>query len=148
MMMLPQTFNQDSENDYLLFKDIERNRPNADIIVTSDIYSSDIQQQIIRGADAMFGSRYHSVVFAINNNVPFIAFSYEHKIAGLLEELGLRDEMIDIKGLFTSSNFNQSVLDKFDAMVPTIHTAPDAQKIAREKALEAFKEFKKALIKS
>ena len=147
-VMLPQTFNYHEYlgDDINLFKDIEKVRPNSDLIVTSDQNSSDIQQQIIRGADAMFGSRYHSVVFAINNNVPFVAFSYEHKIAGLLEELGLQDEMIDIKDLFTSAEFNQTVLDKFDAMIPTIHRAPEAQKVAKEKAKAAFEKFKEVIV--
>lgn len=145
--MLPQTFNYHEYlgDDINLFKDIEKVRPNSDLIVTSDQNSSDIQQQIIRGADAMFGSRYHSVVFAINNNVPFVAFSYEHKIAGLLEELGLQGEMIDIKDLFTSPTFNQSVLDKFDTMIPTIYRAPEAQKAAKDKAMAAFEKFKEAI---
>lgn len=147
-VMLPQTFNYHEYlgDDINLFKDIEKVRPNSDLIVTSDQNSSDIQQQIIRGADAMFGSRYHSVVFAINNNVPFVAFSYEHKIAGLLEELGLQGEMIDIKDLFTSAEFNQTVLDKFDAMIPTIHRAPEAQKVAKEKAKAAFEKFKEKMV--
>lgn len=147
IVMLPQTFNYHEYlgDDINLFKDIEKVRPNSDLIVTSDQNSSDIQQQIIRGADAMFGSRYHSVVFAINNNVPFVAFSYEHKIAGLLEELGLQGEMIDIKDLFTSPTFNQSVLDKFDTMIPTIHRAPEAQKAAKDKAMAAFEKFKEAI---
>lgn len=146
IVMLPQLFYQPTISDYELFKDIEKKRPNSNIIVTSDMNSSDIQQQIIRGADAMFGSRYHSVVFAINNNVPFVAFSYEHKIAGLLEELGLQDEMIDIKDLFTSAEFDQTVLNKFDAMIPTIHRAPEAQKAAKDKAMAAFEKFKEKMV--
>lgn len=146
IVMLPQTFYQGSDNDYLLFKDIEKKRPNSDIIVVSDNYGSDIQQQIIRKADAMFGSRYHSIVFSINNNVPFVAFSYEHKISGLLEEVNLQDEMIDIKDLFTSSSFNESVLDKFDTLIPTIHRAPEAQKIAKDIAMGAFNKFKDKLL--
>lgn len=78
--------------------------------------------------------------------MPFIAFSYEHKIAGLLEEFGLQDEMIDIKDLFTSPAFNLSVLDKFDAMIPTIHRAPEAQKAAKDKAMAAFEKFKEAMM--
>jgi len=53
--------------------------------------------------------------------------------------------MIDIKDLFTSPTFNQSVLDKFDTMIPTIHRAPEAQKAAKDKAMAAFEKFKEAI---
>ena len=73
--------------------------------------------------------------------MPFIAFSYEHKIAGLLEEFGLQDEMIDIKNLFSSSDFNQHVIDTFDALIPNIHRSPEAQEKAKAIAKAAFDKF-------
>lgn len=147
IVMLPQTFNYEKadDNDINLFRLIEDNRPNSGIVVINDQYSSDIQQMIIRRADAMFGSRYHSVVFAINNNVPFVAFSYEHKIAGLLEELGLQDEMIDIKNLFSSNEFNQKVILSFAQIVTNIHRSKNAQENSKSKAMKCFEIFKKAL---
>lgn len=147
IVMLPQTFNyaNPDDNDVNLFYDIRNNRPESKIVVVEDKYSSDIQQTIIRGADAMFGSRYHSVVFAINNNVPFVAFSYEHKIAGLLEELKLQDEMIDIKDLFSSAEFNQKVIDTFNNVIPSIHRSLDAQKKAKTIAKECFLKFKNVI---
>lgn len=143
IVMLPQTFNYDydNKNDINLFKDIETQRPNSNIVVVDDTYSSDIQQTIIRGASAMFGSRYHSVVFAINNNVPFVAFSYEHKISGLLEELGLQDEMIDIKGLFNSSAVNDTIISKFDNLISSIHRSEEARDCAKNKAKDSFDRF-------
>lgn len=147
IVMLPQTFNYENadDNDINLFYDIRSNRPESKIIVVKDQYSSDIQQTIIRGADAMFGSRYHSVVFAINNNVPFTAFSYEHKIAGLLEELGLQDEMIDIKALFSSQEFNQKVIDSFNNQISSIHRSLEAQNKAKSIAKDCFLKFKEVI---
>lgn len=143
IVMLPQTFNYGTYagDDINMFKDIEVNRSHSNLIVVDDQRSSDIQQTIIRNADAMFGARYHSVVFAINNNVPFVAFNYEHKISGLLEELHLKDEMIDIKNLFSSSDFNQHVIDTFDALIPNIHRSPEAQEKAKAIAKAAFDKF-------
>jgi colanic acid/amylovoran biosynthesis protein len=145
IVMLPQTFNYGSYegDDIHLFHDIQAARSDSRIIVVDDQYSSDVQQQIIRSAEAVFGARYHSVVFAINNNVPFIAFSYEHKIAGLLEELGLQNAMIDIKPLFGSTAFNNSVIDKFSEKLTEIHRNPNAQLQAKEKAKIAFNLFVK-----
>lgn len=54
-----------------------------------------------------------------------IAFSYEHQIAGP----ELQDEMIYIKDLFTFPDFNQSALEKFVAIIPIIHRAPNAHNI-------------------
>lgn len=142
IVMLPQTFNYGGRaDDIYLFREIERLRPNSHIVIVNDCYSSDIQQQIIRGSKAMFGARYHSVVFAINNDVPFVAFSYEHKISGLLEELDLQDEMIDIKGLFTSGNYNNSVIEKLEKILSTIHRSHDGQETAKKKAMDAFNIF-------
>lgn len=67
------------------------------IVVIDDIYSSDIQQTIIAYSQLVVGARYHSVVFSLNNAVPFIALSYEHKISGLLETLDKVDCMVDIQ---------------------------------------------------
>ena len=143
IVMLPQTFKYGTYDgdDINMFKDIEVNRSHSNLIVVDDQRSSDIQQTIIRNADAMFGARYHSVVFAINNNVPFVAFNYEHKISGLLEELHLKDEMIDIKNLFSSSDFNQHVIETFDALIPNIHRSPEAQEKAKAIAKAAFDKF-------
>jgi colanic acid/amylovoran biosynthesis protein len=143
IVMLPQTFNYGTYagDDINMFKDIEVNRSHSNLIVVDDQRSSDIQQTIIRNADAMFGARYHSVVFAIKNNVPFVAFNYEHKISGLLEELNLKDEMIDIKDLFCSSDFNQHVIETFDALIPNIHRSPEAQEKAKAIAKAAFDKF-------
>lgn len=148
IVMLPQTFNYgDNGNDINIFYDIQSYLKDPNIIVIKDKYSSDIQQQIIRNSEAMFGSRYHSVVFAINNNVPFVAFSYEHKISGLLEELGLTDEMIDIKNLFSSKEVDNSIIEAFNIMIPHLHRSQESQARAKQTATSAFMKFKEALIK-
>lgn len=114
VVMLPQTYNQGSRegNDINFFKDFEQYTNNPAIIVAPDSYSSDVQQSIIAGADLMIGARYHSVIFAINNNVPFVALSYEHKIAGILETLGKTDCMVDIsKEMFSGNQRKERVVE-------------------------------------
>ena len=142
IVMLPQTSLQgETADDKFLFQDIQRYCPELNIFVSDDIYSSDIQQQIIRGADAVFGARYHSIVFAINNNVPFVSFSYEHKMSGLLDEIGLQDEMIDITQLFTSEGVNKSILEQLDELIPQIYRSAEGRIMAKEKAENAFSQF-------
>ena len=142
IVMLPQTFLQGKAfDDKYLFQDIQKHCPELDIFVSDDIYSSDIQQQVIRGADAVFGARYHTIVFAINNNVPFVSLSYEHKMSGLLEELRLQDEMIDITQLFTSEKENNDVLEQLDKLISNIHRSSAGQEVAKLKAVGAFDVF-------
>ena len=142
IVMLPQTSLQGKAlDDKYLFQDIQKHCPGLDIFVSDDIYSSDIQQQIIRGADVVFGARYHSIVFAINNNVPFVSFSYEHKMSGLLDEIGLQDEMIDITQLFTSEGVNKSILEQLDELIPQIYRSAEGRIMAKEKAENAFSQF-------
>ena len=142
IVMLPQTSLQGKAlDDKYLFQDIQKHCPGLDIFVSDDIYSSDIQQQIIRGADAVFGARYHSIVFAINNNVPFVSLSYEHKMSGLLDEIGLQDEMIDITQLFTSEGVNKSILEQLDELIPQIYRSAEGRIMAKEKAENAFSQF-------
>lgn len=142
IVMLPQTSLQGKAlDDKYLFQDIQKHCPEIDIFVSDDIYSSDIQQQIIRGADAVFGARYHTIVFAINNNVPFVSLSYEHKMTGLLEEIGLQDKMIDITKLFTSEEESNRILKQFEERIHQIHRNPIAQKLAKNKAQLSFNIF-------
>lgn len=107
IVMLPQTFNYNTYlgDDINFFKELKAFfSDDNSIIVISDQYSSDIQQTIISKAYFLIGARYHSVVFALNNNIPFIALSYEHKIAGLLESLGKTDCMVDIENALVSND--------------------------------------------
>lgn len=112
IVFLPQTFNYGTYNgdDIYFFKDIIREIEDSRFIIIEDKYSSDIQQAIIAKATLLVGARYHSIVFAINNNTPFVALSYEHKIAGLLSILDKSNRMVDISYLNNDDNtvvFNQ-----------------------------------------
>lgn len=97
ILMLPQLCSLGEKGDYNYFKSLLHKYHDDNVFVVPDIYGSDIQQAIIRNAGFVVGARYHSIVFAINNNVPFLALNYEHKIAGLLDALDLSKYKIDIK---------------------------------------------------
>lgn len=105
IVMLPQLFNHGELNDFNYFKRLKQQSGNDNRIkVITDNYSSDIQQKIISNAKYMIGARYHSVVFAINNDTPFTAISYEHKITGLLTDLGLENSFVDFSFLFEKND--------------------------------------------
>lgn len=97
IIMLPQLYNTaDSKSDYLYFQKLQTLSKHKDkLIIISDNITSDIQQLIISKALIIIGARYHSVIFGINNATPVIALNYEHKIAGVLDILGLGNQKID-----------------------------------------------------
>jgi colanic acid/amylovoran biosynthesis protein len=107
IVMLPQLYNQDI-NDYAYFQKLKEESSLDNIILVDDFYDSDIQQAIIRNSRFVIGGRYHSVIFAINNKVPFLALSYEHKMKGLLEILDLSENQVDFDDIVRHIN-NESI---------------------------------------
>lgn len=119
IVMLPQTFNynNDTMDDIHYFKYLKsKSVCSEEIIVVNDKYSSDIQQTIISNSKLLVGARYHSAVFAINNKIPFIALSYEHKISGMLATLGDLNNVIDIQDL-SSDSYVDNYIKKFKEML-------------------------------
>ena len=113
--MLPQTFNYDNPlfNDVNYFHELKAMIGNPSYIkVLGDIYSSDVQQQIIASSKLIVGARYHSIVFAINNKTPFISLSYEHKMEGLLNSIGGNKYMINISDL-SSEEIVKNIIYEF-----------------------------------
>lgn len=103
IVMLPQTYKSEID-DQSYFEKLAAKSNNKQIIVVDENQNSDIQQKIIAGSKLVIGARYHSIVFAINNEVPFIALSYEHKMKGLIEKLGMMDYMVEIQDVFDEEN--------------------------------------------
>ena len=148
VVLLPQIFNITDSNvaDYGFFLALSRRQGSNRVIVVPDKYSSDIQQTIISHAAFLIGVRYHSIVFALNNNVPFVALSYEHKMSGLLKTLGKEDCMVDITNAFTSVERENSILvEVFDKLA---HAKRDemARKNAKRISMNCFQRFKETLL--
>ena len=99
IVMLPQTY-QSIINDCDYFEFLKKKSGNQNIIVVDENQSSDIQQALIKKSKLVIGARYHSIVFALNNETPFIALSYEHKIKGLLDTLKYTNRMVEIQDIF------------------------------------------------
>lgn len=119
IVMLPQTFNYDDAlfNDVNYFHELkEKLGSPSHIKVVADIYSSDVQQQIIAKSRFIVGARYHSIVFAINNKTPFVSLSYEHKMEGLLNSIGGNENMINISDLSSDDNVN-AILHDFSTIL-------------------------------
>ena len=100
VVMLPQLYGVGERGDQRYFERLQAQSPHRErLVVLPDTCGSDVQQAIVARARWMIGARYHSVVFAINNRVPFVALSYEHKMPGLLALLGLDERSVDVRAL-------------------------------------------------
>lgn len=103
IVFLPQTYNSPID-DYSYFKKLVEDYSPDKMYVLPETLNSDVQQSIVAKSKLVIGARYHSIVFAINNNIPFISLSYEHKMKGLLETLNLENRMIEIQNIFDKEN--------------------------------------------
>ena len=100
VVMLPQLYGVGEMGDFRYFERLKAQSAHRDrIVVLPETCGSDVQQAIIAKARFMVGARYHSIVFAINNQVPFVSLSYEHKMPGLLALLGLEARGVDVRSL-------------------------------------------------
>lgn len=141
IIMLPQIFNVGNLGDMHYFQNLNKIINNKRIIVINEKYSSDIQQTIISGAKLMVGARYHSVVFAINNEVPFVALSYEHKISGLLEILNLSENKFDLEQFGKQQPDIDKTILEIETIIDNAKPEAKAQKIAQKIAQKCMKEF-------
>lgn len=146
IVMLPQLFGRDEQyplSDLHFFRDLATIINDSRIMITSDSYSSDIQQSIIAKAKFVIGARYHSIVFAINQGVPFISLSYEHKMTGLLESLGKTEWCVDFTHSLESSKGQEDALNNVREILPQLTPDLGIQKKAKEIASDCFKKLLK-----
>ena len=150
IVMLPQTFNYGSYtgDDIHLFNEIKQLKHDERIVVIPDCYSSDIQQTLISNAKFLIGARYHSVVFALNQAIPFIALSYEHKISGLLETLHKGDCMIDIAHALDDEENIKNAVEQISSKLDNIKGDIQAKRNAKSIADACFVQLKDILIKT
>lgn len=69
------------------------------------------QQYVIGKLFAVVGMRYHSNIFSAKMGTPFVSVSYEQKMKGFMQSIGLDDYCIDLKDL--SENL---LTDKFQKL--------------------------------
>lgn len=136
VVLLPQLFSM-KNGDHSYFKHLQKIINDPRVVVLSDNLSSDQQQAIIRNAIFLIGARYHSVVFAINNNTPFVSLSYEHKMTGLLSFLDLSDREIRIDNL----DWNSEIVALLDSLIEIVKQPlnHDYSKIAHRIAQDCYK---------
>ena len=98
VVMLPQLFcgHDYASTDKAFFDDIAAAVSDDRIVVLPDTLSSEYHQAIIAASQCVVGARYHSIVFALANEVPFVTLNYGDRIQGMLDALGKQDRVVDI----------------------------------------------------
>lgn len=111
------------------------------IAVLEEQYGSNIQQAIISRSKFLIGARYHSIIFAINQNTPFLSLCYEHKMSGVTDMVGKKD--FKMQELFNGEEVSADKTDKaishIVAQTHLIQADPTAQQFAKETAMKGFK---------
>ncbi len=150
IVMLPQTTGHSVgvPDGYIYFTKIKNATTNPQqIYVLDEKYGSDPQQAIIKDADFLIGARYHSVVFAINQNTPFVSLSYEHKMNGLLSILGKEDLQVDIDAIMTSKGkLEEGDIDLIMEKIKSSSRDSSAYESATAIAGKAFDELKNIMV--
>jgi colanic acid/amylovoran biosynthesis protein len=145
IVLLPQLFGAGERGDVNYFYELKQkfNAINVNnVVVLPEHFGSDVQQTVIAKARLVIGARYHSIVFAINQAVPFVALSYEHKIQGLCEILKLSQRTVDISALGTPAFDAQKALQEVQQIVALSSDGiVESKKRANDIANNCFMEF-------
>ena len=149
VVLLPQLFSSQDDTEY--FKRLKNTIDNDNILVIDTKFNSDIQQKIIRGSEFIVGARYHTIIFAINNQIPFFALSYEHKMENMLSLLGLSEYKLDLISTFQKEELDtNSVLDKISSFFDNKEDIKQKVELASHKAHKisnkTFVELKRSII--
>lgn len=146
IVMLPQTvsygYAASLDDGYKYFCRIRESSSSPDrVIVLDEKYGSDIQQNIISKAKFLIGARYHSIIFSINQAIPFISLCYEHKMKGVTDMLGKSD--IDLHILFNGKMITNEQCNEFiEQIISTTHNITPDKESQEEAQAIADKGFK------
>lgn len=140
--LLPQLYGRANGGDHAYFLRLRDRCPHPERIeVLPENCDSDIEQAIVARSKFVVGARYHSIVFAINNSVPFVSLSYEHKMTGLLKTLNLSSVSVDIQALGRDSWDEKEALDKIHSDLENPIPVASARLRARRIASDCFSSF-------
>lgn len=105
VLFIPQLFGSFNDRNYML----SFQRENC--FVMDDTHDCYFQQYIISQVDVVVGMRYHSNIFSAKMAIPFISVSYEQKMKGFMQKVGLQDYCIELHNLSSDE-----LLDKFETL--------------------------------
>ncbi|AXC29494.1 colanic acid biosynthesis pyruvyl transferase WcaK [Raoultella sp. X13] len=137
-----ESYNNDDRIIGLSIKDLVKNKENYHVVMDelNDLQLGCLFQKCI----LTIGTRLHSAIISMNFGTPAIAFNYEHKSRGVMNELGMDFLSSDINELITGSVIDKinHVLENNDDVKNTL-----AQRIntTRARGYENIKEILEGL---
>lgn len=135
IVMLPHIYKEN--NDEIYFDSlIEKCSQPARVFVLRNNYNSDLYQYIVSQGKLSIIFRLHQTIFAVNNHIPFISVSYEHKMVDMMSILGLQKNMVNLEDLLEGrvniSNVIKASLTNNEDNSYLITAQQNANKIAME----------------
>lgn len=103
VIFLPTVF-----HDYELGKQLKEEIKSEDFIVLHHRYDCKTMASIVANSSFLFGTRMHSMIFAIRSGVPFLATIYDEKVRHLIERVGMNEYTIEFDRI-DSSEFEQLI---------------------------------------
>ncbi|EHH6874958.1 colanic acid biosynthesis pyruvyl transferase WcaK [Escherichia coli] len=87
--------------------------------------------KLLGACDLTVGTRLHSAIISMNFGTPAIAINYEHKSAGIMQQLGMPEMAVDIRHLLNGDleAMAADTLGQLSTLVPRLNDA-----VARERA--------------
>ncbi|KXI28396.1 colanic acid biosynthesis pyruvyl transferase WcaK [Paraglaciecola hydrolytica] len=64
---------------------------------------------LLRSCQLTIGTRLHSAIISMNFGTEAIALNYEHKSAGIMQQLGMQDNALEVTSLFDGRLFSRSI---------------------------------------
>ena len=93
--------------------------------------------KLLAACDLTVGTRLHSAIISMNFGTPAIAINYEHKSAGIMQQLGMPEMAVDIRHLLDGS---LGAMVGTPGQLPAINERPAvAVKAEREKGIDMVK---------
>lgn len=97
VVFIPQLYG--ANNDTVVMNEYMRSVHTFMIDANNTEYDSYFQQYVIGKMYAVVGMRYHSNIFSAKMSTPFVSVSYEQKMEGFMDSLGLNNYCIKIDNL-------------------------------------------------
>lgn len=110
IIFIPQLYGSGNDSD--LMSEFSTGGNGFVMEANSDIYDTYFQQYVIGKLYAVVGMRYHSNIFSAKMGTPFVSISYEQKMKGFMEKMGLPQYCIPVESLTESelkSKFNDMI---------------------------------------
>ena len=109
IVFIPQLYGKG--NDTTLMKEFCMDQTHCMVIdANSEQFDTYFQQYVISKLYAVVGMRYHSNIFSAKMGIPFVSVSYEQKMLGFMNKIGLEHNCIKVKEL-SAEKLEQTFLD-------------------------------------